>query len=188
MKRNGVLTLALLAVLALAFTATIGSAASASGGGAVVAKKKCKKKNHSASSAKRKRCKQRKNVPPVSVVRATLTWTGAGATDADLDLFVFDSNGRRAGNGSDAIPASVLSPDVQGTDGMETFTDLNANSHRPFSYGVCYTVGGSVHAPFTITFVTSDGASHTESRDPGSSFHYDFPADGVAIPSGYCPN
>jgi hypothetical protein len=182
---KGILALAIVAALAVAIT-TAGATAGASSSSAVAAKKKCKKKkkNH-ATSAKRKRCKPRKNVPPVSVVRATLTWTGAGSDDADLDLFVFDAQGRTAGNGTDAIPASVLSPDQQGPSGTETFTDLNANQHRPFSYAVCYTVGGSVHAPFTITYVTADGVTHTDSQDPGSSFHYDYPADGVPIPS-YC--
>ena len=192
-SKKGLLGLALLAILALTISATIGSAASASGGGtAVAAKKKCKKK-HTAASAKKKRCKKRKNFPPVSVVRATLTWSNGGSGDVDMDLFVFDSSGRRAGNGSDAIPASDLSPDVAGPAGTETFTDLNANQHRPFSFGVCYTVGGSVHTDYTITYVTSDGVSHTDSRtdalgnSPGSSTHIDYPADGVPIPTGYCP-
>ncbi len=77
-SKKGLLGLALLAILALTISATIGSAASASGGGtAVAAKKKCKKK-HTAASAKKKRCKKRKNFPPVSVVRATLTWSNGG--------------------------------------------------------------------------------------------------------------
>ena len=171
-RKKGILGLAVVAALALAIT-TAAATAGAASGGAVVAKK-CKKK----------KCKKKKK----KTVRATLSWTGAGSDDADLDLFVFDSSGRRAGNGSDAIPASKLSPDLQGPSGQETFTDLNAKRHRPFSFGVCYQVGGSVHAPFTITFVTSNGQHHTESRDPGSSFHYDFPADGVPIGSGYCPD
>ena len=185
MRRNkGLVLLALVALGAFMITATVGGSASASSGNAVAAKKKCKKKN--AHSAKRKRCKKRKNVPPVSVERAKITWTGAGSTDADLDLLVFDAQGRKAGNGTDAIPASVLSPDMVGTDGSETFTDLNASQHRPFSFAVCYTVGGSVHAPFTITYVTSDGVTHTDSQDPGSTFHYEYPADGVPIPANEC--
>jgi hypothetical protein len=185
MRRNRFLTLALLAALALAITATVGATASASGGTAVVAKKKCKKK-HSASSAKKKRCKKRKNVPPVSVVRASVTATQVDTADFDVDLFVFDAQGRRAGNGSDAIPASDLSPDVVGP-GTETFTDLNANQHRPFSFGVCYAVGGSAHTNVTITYVTSDGVSHTDTPNAGSAGNFDYPSDGVAIPSGYCP-
>jgi hypothetical protein len=195
MRRNkGLVLLALVALGAFTITTTIGGSASASGGNAVAAKKKCKKKKNHASSAKKKRCKKRKNFPPVSVVRATLTWSNGGASDVDMDLFVFDGQGRRAGNGSDAIPASDLSPDVTGPAGTETFTDLNASQHRPLSFAVCYTVGGSVHTDYTITYVTSDGVSHTDSRtdalgnSPGSSTHIDYPADGVAIPSGYCPN
>jgi hypothetical protein len=188
--KKGILAIAIVAALAVAIT-TAGATAGASSGNAVAAKKKCKKKNH-ASSAKKKRCKKRKNFPPVSVVRANLTWSNGGASDVDMDLFVFDSSGLRAGNGSDAIPASDLSPDLTGPAGTETFTDLNANQHRPFSFGVCYTVGGSVHTDYTITFVTSDGVTHTDTRagdnSLGSSFHVDYPADGVAIPAGYCPN
>src|SRR3954464_12909384 len=104
MKSKGMLALAALAVTALAMTATVGAAAGASDGHAVAAKKKCKKKKHSATSAKKKRCKKRKNFPPVSVVRATLNWSNGGADDVDMDLFVFDGQGRIAGNGSDAIP------------------------------------------------------------------------------------
>ncbi len=193
MRRNkGLVLLALMALGAFMITATVGGSASASGGNAVAAKKKCKKKkkkNH-ASSAKKKRCKKRKKSPPVSVVRATLNWSNGGADDVDMDLFVLDSSGRMAGNGSDAIPASDLSPDLTGPAGTETFTDLNAKQHRPFSFGVCYTVGGSVHTDYTITYVTSDGVSHTDTRagdtSLGSSGHVDYPADGVAIPTGYC--
>jgi hypothetical protein len=184
---KGILAIAIVAALAVAIT-TAGATAGASSGSAVAAKKKCKKKKQ-AESAKKKKCKKKKKaVPAVPLVRATLTWTEAGSDDADLDLFVFDASGQRNGNGNLAIPITSMSPDVHGTAGTETFTDLNFNTHRAFSFGVCYQVGGSVHAPFTITYVTSDGQSHTESRDPGSSFHYDFPADGVAIPSGYCPD
>jgi hypothetical protein len=191
-KNKGLVLLALVALAAFTITATIGASASASGGNAVAAKKKCKKKNH-AASAKKKRCKKRKNVPPVSVVRATLTWSNGGASDVDMDLFVFDAQGRTAGNGTDAIPASDLSPDVQGPAGTETFTDLNANQHRPFSYGVCYLVGGSVHTDYTITYITADGVTHTETRADdgippslGSSAHVNYPG-GAPIPDNYCP-
>lgn len=189
-RKKGLVLLALVALGAFMITATVGGSASASGGNAVAAKKKCKKKKNHASSAKKKRCKKRKNAPPPSVVRATLTWApnseDPSADDADLDLLVFDASGRKAGNGTDAIPASDLSPDVTGKSGTETFTDLNAQQHRPFSFAVCYTVGGSVHTPFTITYVTSDGVTHTDSQRPGSSFHYEYPADGVAIPANEC--
>jgi hypothetical protein len=193
MRRNkGLVLLALIALAAFTITATVGGSASASSGHAVAAKKKCKKKKH-AASAKKKRCKKRKNVPPVSVVRATLTWSNGGSSDVDMDLFVFDTSGRQAGNGSDAIPASDLSPDVTGPAGTETFTDLNAKQNRPFSFGVCYLVGGSVHTDYTITYVTSDGVTHTETRADdgippslGSSAHVNYPG-GAPIPDNYCP-
>jgi hypothetical protein len=193
MRMNkGLIGLALVAVLAL-MAATVGSSASASGGTAVVAKKKCKKHKKQADSAKKKRCKKRKSVPPVSVVRATLTWSNGGADDVDMDLFVFDTSGRQAGNGIDAIPASDLSPDQTGPAGTETFTDLNANQHRPLSFGVCYMVGGSVHTDYTITYVTSDGVTHTETRADdgippslGSEAHVNY-AGGAPIPDNYCP-
>ncbi len=196
MPRKALTGVALLAIVGLAFAGIVGSSASASGGTAVAAKKKCKKKhkqNDSASAAKKKRCKKRKNVPPVSVVRATLVWSNGGADDVDMDLFVFDTSNRRAGNGSDAIPASDLSPDITGPAGTETFTDLNANQHRAFSFGVCYMVGGSVHTDYTITYVTSDGVTHTETRADdgvppslGSEAHVNYPG-GAPIPDDYCP-
>src|SRR3954451_14675988 len=122
--KKGILSLAIVAALALSITIA-GTSASASGGTAVAAKKKCKKHKKQAGSAKKKRCKARKNVPPVSVVRANLTWSNGGSDQVEMDLFVFDAQGRTAGRGMDAIPASDLSPDVHGPAGTETFTDLN---------------------------------------------------------------
>jgi hypothetical protein len=179
--KKGLVGLALLALVAFLITATMGAAsASASGGNAVAAKKKCKKKHG------KKKCKKKGEQP--RVVRATLTWApndeDSSADDADLDLFAFDANGNRAGNGSDTIPQSTLSADVTGRSGTETF---KAAQGRVLSFGVCYTVGGSVHTPFTITYVTSDGVTHTDSQRPGSSTHIDYPG-GAPIPSGYCPN
>ena len=190
MRRNkGVTGLALLAILALMMSVTVGTAATASGGGAaeIAKKKKCKKKK--ASSSKKKKCKKKKKkgAKPAPQVRATITWANADAPDADLDLFAFDASGGVARPGSTTIPNTTTSADVTGQNGTETFTDLAPKPLRAFSFGVCYQVGGSAHAPFTITYITADGQSHTESRDPGSSFHYDFPG-GAPIPPGYCPN
>jgi hypothetical protein len=180
------LSLAVVAALALSITIA-GTTASASGGTAVAAKKKCKKKKPQA--AKKKKCKKKKASAPV--VRATLNWSNGGSDDVDMDLFVFDASGNRAGNGSDTIPSSTLSPDVTGPAGSETFTDLAFNQRRPLSFGVCYQVGGSVHTDYTITYVTADGVSHTDTRagdnSLGSSDHVDYPG-GAPIPSGYCPN
>jgi hypothetical protein len=197
--KKGTLGLALVATLALTITATLGAAGSSADPVAQTAGlKKCLKKAKKIQDpVKRKKAKKKcrkkfgTTTAPVSVVRATLDWFNGGSNDVDMDLFVFDSSGNRAGNGADAIPQSSLSQDVQGPSGKETFTDANANLHRPLSFGVCYTVGGSVHTDYTITYITSDGASHTDTRagdnSLGSSFHVDYPADGVAIPSGYCP-
>jgi uncharacterized protein YfaP (DUF2135 family) len=179
--KKGTVLLALVALAAFTVTATVGGSASASSGNAVAAKKKCKKKK--ASSAKKKKCKKKKGGGQPQVVRATLTWApndeDASADDADLDLFAFDPSGNRAGNGSDTIPNSTLSADVTGRSGTETFS---APHGVVLSFGVCYTVGGSVHTPFTITYVTSDGVTHTDSQRPGSSFHYEYPG-GAPIPS-----
>jgi hypothetical protein len=188
-KNRGLTGLALLAILALTLSVTVGTAATAAGGSAaeIAKKKKCKKKK--AGSSKKKKCKKKKKKggKPAPLVRATITWTGAGSADADLDLFVFDGSGNTAAKGASAIPNSTISPDLLGPAGSETFTDTAPKPLRPLSFAVCYQVGGSVHAPFTITYVTADGQSHTDSQDPGSSFHYDYPG-GPAIPAGYCPD
>ena len=185
---------ALVAIAALSIAVTVGPAAGASGGHAVAAKKKkCKKKKSksSAESAKKKCKKKKKQAAPAPVVRATLNWSNGGSNDVDMDLFVFDGSGQQAGNGADTIPSSTLSPDVTGPAGSETFTDLVFNQRRPLSFGVCYQVGGSVHTDYTITYVTADGVSHTDTRagdnSLGSSDHVDYPG-GAPIPSGYCPD
>ena len=188
---------ALVAIGALSIALTIGPAAGASGGHAVTAKKKkCKKKKKksksSAESAKKKKCKKKKKKQQVApVVRATLNWSNGGSDDVDMDLFVFATGGQQAGNGADTIPSSTLSPDLTGPAGSETFTDLAFNQRRPLSFGVCYQVGGSVHTDYTITFVTADGVSHTDTRagdsSLGSSAHVDYPG-GAPIPTGYCPD
>ena len=189
MKKNkGLVLLALVALGAFMITATVGGSASASGGHAVAAKKKCKKKK--AHSAKKKKCKKKKGGS--SLVRATLTWSNGGSSDVDMDLFVFGGSGH-AGNGSDTIASSTLSPDVTGPVGSETFTDLAFNQKRDLSFGVCYTVSGSVHTDYTINYVTADGVTHTETRADdgtppslGSSAHVNYPG-GIQIPDDYCP-
>jgi hypothetical protein len=191
---KGILGLVLLLTIALVASVPAGNAAGPGGNNAAAAKKKkCKKKKPHA--AKKKKCKKKKKKQTVApLVRATLNWSNGGADDVDMDLFVFDASGQRAGNGSDAIPSSTLSPDLTGPSGSETFTDLAFNLHRPLSFGVCYQVGGSVHTDFTITYVTADGVSHSETRaddgnppSPGSSGHFDYPG-GAPIPTGYCPD
>ncbi len=193
-RNKGLFVPALLAVVGLTASVTVGSVASADPLATTAGLKKCLKKAKKIENpVKRKKAKKKcrkKFAPapaPAPLVRATLTWNGSDSPDPDLDLFVFDANGNRAGNGSNTIPSSSLSPDVVGPAGTETFTDNAPTPLRTFSFGVCYQVGGSAHTPFTITYLTADGQSHTESRDPGSSFHYDFPG-GAPIPAGYCPD
>jgi hypothetical protein len=189
MEKKGLMALMICAVFAMTLSVTATAMATPPDGTAVAAKakKKCKKRH----SAKKKRCKKKRNrkmdAPRVPVVRATLTWSNGGADDVDMDLFVFDSNGNVAGNGSNTIPLSSLTGDVSGRAGSETFTDglFTPQSARDLSFGVCYQVGGSVHTNFTITYVTADGVIHGDSQNPGSAFHFDYPG-GAPIPSNYC--
>lgn len=185
----------LMALLPFGMVAMVGTQAGATAPAASAKKKrKCGKKKPKKAEASKKKKKKKCGKPtggggdtPASpVVRATLTWTGGGSSSADLDLFVFDSAGLKAGNGVDTIPQSTLSPDISGTSGTETFTDLNPQPLRAFSFAVCYIVGGSVHTPFKITYLTADGVTHTDSQDPGNTFHYEYPA-GPVIPH-YCSN
>ena len=193
MRMNkGLIGLALVAVMAL-MVATVGASASASGGHAVAAKKKCKKKKASSAKKKKKKCKKKKGAANTPLVRATLTWSNGGAPDVDMDLFAFDASGHQAGNGADTIPESTISPDLTGPQGSETFTDLAFNQKRPLSFGVCYMVSGSVHTDYTITYVTADGVTHTETRADdgvppslGSEAHVNYPG-GAPIPDNYCP-
>ena len=93
---KGILAACIVAALAIAIT--IAGTASAAPGSAK-AGKRCKKR-HSA----RKKCKKtRADAPRSPLIRATVTWGNGGADDVDMDLFVFDANGNRAGNGSDMI-------------------------------------------------------------------------------------
>jgi|tagenome__1003787_1003787.scaffolds.fasta_scaffold20987254_2 hypothetical protein len=189
-SNKGLVLLALMALAVFTITATVGGSASASSGNAAAAKKKCKKHKKQADSAKKKKCKKKKGTTVENtVVRATLTWgptdVDPSADDADLDLHAFDASGNAAGNGSDAIPSTTLSPDITGRSGTETITDLVADQHRGLSFGVCYFVGGSVHTQFTITYVTADGVTHTDTQRPGSSFHFEYPG-GAPIPDNFC--
>jgi hypothetical protein len=186
MEKKGLIGLLILAIFASTATVTASAMASAPDGTAVAAKKKCKK-GHSHKRKCRKKRKRRTDAPNLPVIRATLTWSNGGASDVDMDLFVFDSNGGVAGNGLDTIPLSSLTGDVSGPAGSETFTDslFTPQAARDLSFGVCYQVGGSVHTNFTITYVTADGVIHGDSQNPGSAFHFDYPG-GAPIPNDYC--
>ena len=183
-RTKGIIAACAIAALALAVTIAAGPATAAPGA-SVAAKKKCKKRHSAKSKCKRKRKSDATRSP---VIRATLTWADGGADDVDMDLFVFDGNGGVAGNGSNTIPLSSITSDVTGPSGSETFTDslFTPQAARDLSFGVCYSVGGSVHTPFTLTYVTADGVVHGDSQNPGSAFHFDDPG-GPSIPTGYCP-
>jgi hypothetical protein len=205
MKNKGLF--ALMALLAIALVGgTIGASASANGGASAAKKKKrCPAGTHKVVVKKHGK-KKKKCVPNTngggngshtSLVRATLTWSNGGASDVDMDLFVFDGSGNVAGDGVDNIPNSSMSPDIPGPAGTQTFTDQAFDLKRPLSFGVCYQVSGSVHTDFTITYVTADGQTHTETRaddnsltggkdSPGSAAHFNYPG-GPTIPSTYCP-
>lgn len=177
-------------VAALTHAITIAGTATAAPGISKAAKK-CKKRHASKKKhSTKKKCKKRMaDARRSPVIRATLTWSDGGSDDVDMDLFVFDANGNRAGNGTNTIPLTSITPDFSGPAGSETFTDglFAPQAARDLSFGVCYVVGGSVHTPFTLTYVTADDVVHGDSQNPGSTFHYDYPG-GAPIPSGYCPH
>ncbi len=195
-RSKGVLGLTLFAIVALTVSLTSGVAVSAAGTQtAVAAKKKCKKKKKKAHSAKKKKCKKPTGTTPTStapLVRATLAWSGGdGPSTQDMDLHVYDTSGNEAGdaaNGtrSDAIPSSTLSPDVKGPSGTETFTDNSPQPLRTFSFAVCNLgVGPLYNTPFTITYVTADGVSHTDTKNPPGGTDFTYPG-GAPIPSNPC--
>jgi hypothetical protein len=183
-RTRGILAAAILGALALT---VVTAGASASPGPAASAMKKCK---HSHAAKKRKcrhKRKRRADDPQLPVIRATLTWFNGGSNDMDVDLFVFDAQGNRAGDGSNAVPLSSLSGDVTGEAGSETFTDglFTRQAARDLSFGVCLGGPGADETDFTLTYVTADGVVHGDSRSPATSSHYDYPG-GAPIPTGYC--
>jgi hypothetical protein len=171
-------------VAALAFAITIAGTATAAPGASVAAKKKCKRKHAAKKKCKKKR---RSDATRSPVIRATLSWSNGGADDVDMDLFVFDGNGGMAGDGSNTIPLSSITPDFSGPAGSETFTDslFTPQSARDLSFGVCYSAGAPVRTDFTLTYVTADGVVHGDSQSPGHTARFEYPG-GAAIPSGFC--
>jgi hypothetical protein len=179
--KKGIFAACVVAVLtfAIATGATATASPEAAKGG-----KRCKKKKH---SSKRK-CKKRKaDAQRLPVIRATLSWSNPGVEDVDMDLFVFDGSGGVAGDGSDTIPLSTITPDVSGSAGLERFTDslFTPQSARDLSFGVCYSAGTPVHTDFTLTYVTADGVVHGDSQSPGMTTRFDYPG-GVIVPLGFC--
>lgn len=171
MRTNkGLVGLALVAALAL-IVATVGATASAAGGSAVAAKKKCKKKK--AYSAKKKKCKKKKKTTttaPISMVRATLTWSGGGDS-TDYDLYVFDPSGGTGRAVSNPISNGSFSSNAKGSSGSETFTDLNFGAHRAFDFGVCHQDGGTDGSTYSIDYVSASGLHFTDS-EAGTSDGY----------------
>jgi hypothetical protein len=174
--------LAALAVLAMTVTATVGGA-SADPVAQTAGLKKClKKAKRIQDPVKRKKAKKKcrkkfgvNGTTPTNptggspLVRATLTWSGGG-TSTDYDLYVFSgttvASTRLATN---PIPSSTFSSNVKGGSGTETFTDLVFKvPGRTFQFGVCHQDGGSDGTSYSITYVTADGVSHTDSRSGGS--------------------
>jgi uncharacterized protein YfaP (DUF2135 family) len=184
MQKRGLIGLVILGIFAMAISTASATVSAPRGAGA--AKKKCKKR-HSAKKECAKKKRRKADAPHSPVIRATLTW-GIGASDADVDLHVFDTNGNQAGNGSNTIPLSSFSGDVAGSAGSETFTDglFTSQAARDLSFGVCYSGRGAPQMNFTITYVTADGVIHGDSQSPASSSHFNYPG-GAPIPSNYCP-
>jgi hypothetical protein len=104
-----------------------------------------------------------------------------------MDLFVFDAEGNRAGDGSNTIPLSSITSDVSGPAGFETFTDslFTPQAARDLSFGVCYSAGVPAHTDFTLTYVTADGVIHGDSQSPETTTRFVYPG-GAPIPSGFC--
>ena len=183
-RTRGILAAAIAGALALT---VVTAGASASPGPADSAMKKKCKRSHAAKRKCRHKRKRRADDPQLPVIRANLTWFNGGSNDMDVDLFVFDAQGDRAGDGSDAIPLSSLSGDVTGEAGSETFTDglFTPQAARDLSFGVCLGGPGADETEFTLTYVTADGVVHGDSRSPATSSRYDYPG-GAPIPSAYC--
>lgn len=165
---RGILVLASCALLALTAGATAAMAGT-DGPTAVAAKKKCKKAKKSATAANKK-CKSKKKFggtttgPVVTLPGpttdttptspATLTWD----TTANLDLYVWESNGNGGFGGAGILNASYGGNDTDGF-GPETFTDLISPHTRKFTYGICaVTVPSSTN--FTITVQDQTGANY----------------------------
>jgi hypothetical protein len=160
---KGILAVMIVAALAVTITAA-GATAGASSDNAVAAKKKCKKKKQ-ANSAKKKKCKKKKGTTPapISLLRATLTWSGGGDS-TDYNLYAFDPSGVTGSVLSDPIASTAFSPNAKGSSGTETFTDLDSGKHRAFAFGVCHQDGGNDGSSYSIEYVSANGTHFTDSQ------------------------
>ena len=175
---KGVLGLSIAAALAVGVAATAGASAVA------VKAKRCRV--HGVPVIK-KSCKK-----PVSLVRATLTWSG-GDFGTDYDLYVFGSRGTSTTstpNGNGITKSKISKSEGLGPSGTETFTDQlwRKPGARSFRFGVCHQ-DGSVPVSYTIAYVTTDGRHHTDSQTGGEGFNAVYDNDGGAPALGtmVCP-
>ena len=131
----------------------------------------------------KKSCKK-----PVSLVRATLTWSG-GDFDTDYDLYGFGSHGVTTPTGNGITKSKISRSDVNPS-GTETFTDLlwRRPGARSFRFGVCHQ-NGTLPVSYTLTYVTTDGRHHTDSQTGGEGFNAVYGNDGGAPALGTmeCP-
>jgi hypothetical protein len=162
--------------LVLALSAAVVVATTGGVAAAKKKKKKCPAGTHKVVKKNKKTGKKKiKCVPNTTtggggatgspLVRATLTWSGGGSsTDYDLYAFLGSLTGNtRSAPG--AIPQTAFSPNVTGSSGTETFTDLTfAVPGRNFDFGVCKQGGGNDGSSYTITYITADGVSHTDTQ------------------------
>jgi hypothetical protein len=186
---KGVVGLALVTALALAFT--VGTGASASGELAHTAGLKgcLQKANKIQDPVKRKKAKKkcRKKFATAPLVRATLSWSG-GAGNTDYDLYVF-LNGTTARAASNPIPNTSFSANAKGQSGTESFTDLvySKAGARDFQFGVCYQDGGSNPVTYHIDYVTADGVHHTDSQTGEEGFNARYSGGAPALNTFTCP-
>ena len=193
---RGTKSLVGLAMLALAVTAVIGSGASADPVAHSAGLKKCLKKAKAIQDpVKRKRAKKRcrkkfgTTAPGTTgkpLIRATLNWS-AGSGNTDYDLYVFEgSTTASVRSATNPIAQTTFSPNAKGATGTETFTDLTfAVPGRNFQFGVCKQDGGNDGSTYTITYVTADGVSHSDTQ---SSHGDGYAAKYVGNPPPIAPN
>jgi hypothetical protein len=187
---KGILGLVLLLAVALVVSVPAGSVAGTGGDNAAAAKKKkCKKKKPHAAKKKKCKKKKKKQPAPVSIVRATLNWSGGGDS-TDYDLYAFDPGGATGSVLSNPIASTAFSPNATGSSGSETFTDLDFGQHRAFAYGVCKQAGSNDGSSYTIQYVTADGVQHTDTQSghgDGYAAKYSGPPPPAAPDAFTCP-
>jgi hypothetical protein len=188
-RRAQIALLALAALVALSASFAV-SAAAGHRPAASAAKKKrrCKPGFKRVRYHRKSKCRQ---VPPVPLVRATLTWN----TPVDLDLWAWDAGGAGGRAGGNPIPRTSFSAQAHGF-GPENFTDLIHIDRiaRPFSFGVCYqndgAAAGQTPTQFTLVYLTPDKVSHALTGTLYGVGGGAAAAGGPAIPvsTAWCPS